>query len=112
MKLSNEEVLQYKDLKEKFVAHYNNVLVPKLQQKEDFRQQCVKSFWRLVAIAVVVAPCLIFGLFWAQKKYGLEEDFIINIGFAACAIGAFILRGPFARYKKKIRNPREYTRNA
>ncbi len=104
MKLSDEEVLQYKDLKEKFVAHYNNVLVPKLQQKEDFRRQCVKNFWRLVAIAVIAAPCLIFGVYWAQEKYGLEEDFIFNIGFAACAIGAFILRGPFAKYKKEIKN--------
>lgn len=104
MKLSDDEVLQYKDLKEKFVAHYNNVLVPKLQQKEDFRLHCVKTFWRLVGISVVVLPLIIFAGNWAYTKYDLDEDFIFNCGFAFCIFASFILRGPFAKYKKQIKN--------
>ncbi len=35
--LSKEEQQQYDELKQNFISYYNTVLVPQLQQKEDFR---------------------------------------------------------------------------
>ena len=102
--LSKEEQQQYDELKQNFINYYNTVLVPQLQQKEDFRLQCVKSFWRLVWIAVFVLPLLMFCGFWAQGYYQFDSEIIFNLGFGLCAITAFVLRGPFAKYRKRIKD--------
>lgn len=102
--LSKEEQQQYDELKQNFINYYNTVLVPQLQQKEDFRLQCVKSFWRLVWIAVFVLPLLMFCGFWVQSHYQFDSEIIFNLGFGLCAITAFVLRGPFAKYRKRIKD--------
>ncbi len=104
IKHSQEEQQQYADLRTKFVEYYNNILVPLLQQKEDFRLKCVKSFWRLVWMAIIILPMLIVLGYWLQRRYNFDSEVIFNGGFVLCAITVFILRGPFAKYRKQIKD--------
>ena len=104
IKHSQEEQQQYADLRTKFVEYYNNILVPLLQQKEDFRLKCVKSFWRLVWMAIIILPMLMVLGYWLQRRYNFDSEVIFNGGFVLCAITVFILRGPFAKYRKQIKD--------
>ena len=104
IKHSQEEQQQYTDLRTKFVEYYNNILVPLLQQKEDFRLKCVKSFWRLVWMAIIILPMLMVLGYWLQRRYNFDSEVIFNGGFVLCAITVFILRGPFAKYRKQIKD--------
>ena len=102
--LSDNEREQHETLKSSFVDYYNRVLVPLLQQKENFRLRCVKRFWTMVLIASVIVPLLIVLGYWTHVHYHVEIDVMFNIGLGLCALIVFVLRGPFAKYRHQIKN--------
>ena len=100
--LSNEEKAQYTESKARFEAYYNKVLLPLLEQKEEFRLRCVGRFKKLAVMALVILPIFIGVALFCQID--VKTDILWNVFLALCAIFIYVLRAPFVEYRHKIKN--------
>lgn len=97
-----EEQSRYNESKSGFIAYYNNVLLPLLEQKEAFRLRCVAKFKKLVIVALIILPIFIGVALFGQIT--AKTDILWNIFLGLCAIFIYILRAPFVEYRRKIKN--------
>ena len=97
-----KEQQQYNALRAKFLEYYNTKLLPLLEQKEQFREKCLKEFWYYIGIVVLLSPLLLYGYTWGLRHY--QEDTVFQISFGiGCLIFLFV-RLPYAKYRKQIKN--------
>ena len=92
----------YINSKEKFEEYYAKQIEPVLKEKERVRQKYVGQFWTLLLFSAFLFPMLIIAAFYFNRY----QDMDINEGLFGILffILIFIIRGPFARYKKTVKN--------
>ncbi len=96
------EYEQYSDLKNRFDKYYQTTLHPFLKQKEDTRLKYVNRFGFLLLISFFILPMSALIIYFINKY----SQTVIDWGFYYIIVAAtvFILRGPYAKYRKEVRN--------
>jgi hypothetical protein len=92
---------EYRELKSRFDIYYIEKLLPLLKKTEKFRSKYVRSFWTLLAHAVILYPLLILVIFnikWSEDSPQL--GMIISLS----AVVVAIVSSPIYKYKKRAKN--------
>ncbi len=100
--LSENEQREYNIQKAKFAEYYERELLPLLKQKEAVRRKYTGRFWFLIIIALLVLPIL-GGMFYFFGQY-IDNDFGEIIFLGICAIFIYLIRAPFVKYRKEMKN--------
>ncbi len=97
-----EEKDTYDLLKQDFEKYYQQTLLPFLKSKENLRKKYLSRFWLLLLLACFFVPLSIIGIYVLNRFF----DTNINEGliFMLMAVFAYFIRGPYATYKKQIKN--------
>lgn len=98
----NIEYEQYTNLKSRFDQYYQTTLYPFLKQKEDTRLKYVNRFWFLLLLSFFVLPMAILVIYFVNNYSEINIDW--GIFYIIVAVAVFVLRGPFAKYRKEVKN--------
>ncbi len=90
------------DIKAKFDEYYWRNIYPMMVEKEKIREKYVANFKKLLIFSCIILPLVMYFSWYFTNKY--NQEWIINITYFAIVINIFILRGPFAVYKKLVKN--------
>ncbi len=99
----NLEYEQYSNLKSRFDQYYQTTLQPFLKQKEDTRLKYVSRFWFLLLFILFILPMIILVVYFLEQYCETKIDWA-GILCLMIALTIYILRGPFAKYRKEVKN--------
>ena len=89
------------EIRAKFDEYYWRNIYPLMLDKEKIRKKYVKNFKILVLMSLFIVPVMI----WVVWHYCGPNDFSAYVVAGIYTITVYILRAPFANYKKNAKLP-------
>lgn len=93
---------QYQSLKEGFDKYYASVLYPFLKNKEDIRIKYLIRFKFLILLSAFILPMISVLIYFVNHYYHKDIDW--GILFIFLAVAVYLIRSPYARYRKLVKN--------